>query len=80
MWKNASANFGVQQLPLFNLLGPEELDWQVCLSRFEGKRRLDTKVPRKFVLGDVIVEVNGLKDAIGCDRILSGNGLRDAIW
>ena len=62
--KNARANFGVQQLPLFNLLEPEELDWQVCLSRLEGKRRLDTKVPRKFVLGDVMVEVNGLKDSI----------------
>ena len=57
-------NFGVQQLPLFNLLEPEELDWQVCLSRLEGKRRLDTKVPRKFALVDVMVEVNGLTDAI----------------
>ena len=64
MGKNARANFGVQQLPLFNLLGPEELDWQVCLSRLEGKRRLDTNVPRKFALVDVTVEVNGLKDAI----------------
>ena len=42
---NGRANFGVQQLPLFNLLEPEELDWQVCLSRLEGKRRLDTRVP-----------------------------------
>ena len=58
------ANFGVQQLPLCNLLEPEELDWQVCLSRLEGKRRLDTKVPRKFALDDVMVEVNGLKDTI----------------
>ena len=64
MGKNARANFGVQQLPLFNLLEPEELDWQVCLSRLEGKRRLDTKVPRKFALGDMMVDVNGLRDAI----------------
>ena len=26
------ANFGVQQLPLFNLLRPEDVDWLVCLS------------------------------------------------
>ena len=39
------ANFGVQQLPLFNLLELEELDWQVFLSRLEGKRGLDTRVP-----------------------------------
>ena len=25
-------NFGVQQLPLFNLLKSEDLDWLVCLS------------------------------------------------
>ena len=25
--RNERANFGVQQLPLFNLLTPEELDW-----------------------------------------------------
>ena len=43
--ENERANFGVQQLPLFNLLAPEELDWQVCLLRLEGKRRLDTRVP-----------------------------------
>ena len=43
--KNARANFGVQQLPLFNLLELEELEEQVCLSRLEGKRRLDTRVP-----------------------------------
>ena len=52
---------GVQQLPLFNLLEPEELDWQVCLSRLEGKRRLDTRVPKKFALGDVMVEGMGLQ-------------------
>ena len=57
------ANFGIQQLLLFNLLEPEELDWQVCHSRLEGKRRLDTRVPKKFALGDVMVE-DGLKDAI----------------
>ena len=44
-WGNGRENFGVQQLPLFNLLEPEELDWQVCLSWLEGKRRLDTRVP-----------------------------------
>ena len=43
--KDGRANFGVQQLPLFNLLEPEELDWKVCLSQLEGKRRLDTRVP-----------------------------------
>ena len=48
LWKSARANFGVQQLPLFNLLGPEELDWQVFHSRLEGKRRLDTRVPKKL--------------------------------
>ena len=26
------ANFGVQQLPLFNLLRPEDVDWLSCLS------------------------------------------------
>ena len=26
------ANFGVQQLPLFNLLRPEDADWLTCLS------------------------------------------------
>ena len=26
------ANFGVQQLPLFNLLKPEDVDWLACLS------------------------------------------------
>ena len=30
--KNGRANFGVQQLPLFNLFKPEDLDWLVCLS------------------------------------------------
>ena len=62
--KKRRANFGVQQLPLFNLLEPEELDLQVCLSQLEGKRRLDTRVPKKFALGDVMVEGMGLKDAI----------------
>ena len=46
-------------------------------------------MPKKFALGDVMVEGmglkmpfgDGLKDAIWrCDRILSGDGLRDAIW
>ena len=27
--KNGRENFGVQHLPLFNLLKPEELDWSV---------------------------------------------------
>ena len=38
--KKERENFGVQQLPLFNLLAPEELDWQACLSRLEGKREI----------------------------------------
>ena len=72
MWKNRRANFGVQQLPLFNLLEPEELDWKVYLSRLEGKWRLDTRVPKKFALGDVMVEGMGLKMPFG-------DGLKDAI-
>ena len=71
--KKERANFGVQQLPLFNLLEPEELDWQVFRSRLEGKRRLDTRVPKKFALGDVMVEGMGLKMPFG-------DGLKDAIW
>ena len=67
------ANFGVQQLPLFNLLEPEELDWQVFRSRLEGKRRLDTRVPKKFALVDVMVEGMGL-------QMPFGDGLKDAIW
>ena len=63
--KNTRANFGVQQLPLFNLLGSEELDWQDCLSRLKGERRLDTRVPRKFALGDVMVEGMGLQMPFG---------------
>ena len=70
--KNERAYFGVQQLPLFNLLEPEELDWQVFLSRLDGKRRLDTRVPRKFALGNVMVEGMGLKMPFG-------DGLKDAI-
>ena len=79
----------VQQLPLFNLLEPEELDWQVFRSRIEGKTRLDTRVPEKFALVKALFEGmglkmpfgDGLKDAIWrCDRILSGDRLRDAIW
>ena len=38
--KKERANFGVQQLSLFNLLAPEELDWQAFLSRLEGKREI----------------------------------------
>ena len=30
--KYGRANFGVQQLPLFNLLRPEDADWLTCLS------------------------------------------------
>ena len=76
---NERENFGVQQLPLFNLLEPEKLDWQVCLSRLEGKRRLDTRVPinlrsSRHGCG------NGLKDAIWGWWNLDGDGLRDAIW
>ena len=59
-------------MPLFNLLEPGELDWQVCLSRLEGKRRLDTRVPKKFALGDVMVEGMGLKMSFS-------DGLKDAI-
>ena len=58
------ANFGVQQLPLFNLLEPEELDWRVCLSWLEGKRWLDTRVPKNF----------------HSSKHSWGNGLKDAIW
>ena len=29
--QNERENFGVQQMPLFNLLKPEELDWPVFL-------------------------------------------------
>ena len=35
-WKSERENFGVQQLPLFNLLKPEELDWGVL--PFETRR------------------------------------------
>ena len=59
------ANFGVQQLPLFNLLEPVELDWQVCLSHLEGKRRLDTRVPGNLH-SHVEVSVN----------VMSGMGLQ----
>ena len=30
--KHEMENFGVQQLPLFNILKLEDLDWLVCLS------------------------------------------------
>ena len=39
---------GVQQLPLFNLLKPEDVDWLACLSWSEGGRWLNTKVPRNL--------------------------------
>ena len=63
---------------MFNLLEPKELDWQVCLSRLEGKRGLDTRVPvnlhsSKHRCG------NGLKDAIWRWQNLAGDGLKDAI-
>ena len=71
-------NFGVQQFPLFNLLEPEELDWEVCLSWLEGKRGLDTRVPvnlhsSKYSWG------YGLKDAIWRWYNFDGDGLKDAI-
>ena len=56
-------------------------------SRVKGDWTLEC--PKKFALGDVLVEGmglrmpfgDGLKDAIWkCDRVLSGDGLRDAIW
>ena len=77
-WGNGRANFGVQQFPMFNLLEPEELDWQVCLSWLEGKRGLDTRVPvnlhsSKYSWG------NGLKDAIWRWWNLAGDGLKDSI-
>ena len=42
------ANFGVQQLPLFNLLRSEDVDWLACLSWSEGGRWLNIKVPRNL--------------------------------
>ena len=57
--RNERANFGVQQLPLLNLLIPEELDWRVCHSWLEGERWLNTRVPR-----NLHSKVNGLIDAI----------------
>ena len=46
--KNERENFGLQQLPLFKLLTPEEWDWQACHSWLEGGRWLNTKVPRNL--------------------------------
>ena len=66
--RNGSENFGVQQLPLFNLLKPEDVDWLICLSWFEGGRWLNTRVPRNLHSHEVIL--------IGDIR----NGLTDAIW
>ena len=48
------ANFGVQQLPLFNLLKPEDVDWLACLSWSEGGRWLNTRVPRNLHSHEVV--------------------------
>ena len=50
--ENVRENFGVQQLPLFNLLKPEELDWYSRQSWSEGGRRLNNKT-QKFALTSV---------------------------
>ena len=42
---NERENIRVQQLPLFNLLKPEGVDWPVRLSWSEGGRWLNTRVP-----------------------------------
>ena len=41
-------NFGVQQLPLVNLLKPEELDWQVLPFVTRRWKMIDTRVPRNL--------------------------------
>ena len=46
--KYGRVNFGVQQLPLFNLLKPEDIDWLSGLSWSEGGRWLNTRVPRNL--------------------------------
>ena len=61
-------NFGVQQLPLFNLLKPEKLDWLVRHSWLEGEIWLITKVPRNLPSHEVTLT--------GDIR----NGLIDSIW
>ena len=66
-------------MPLFNLLEPEELDWKVFLSRLEGKRGLDTRVPVNLHSSKHRCE-NGLKDAIWRWKNLAGDGLKDSIW
>ena len=40
--RNERENFGVQELPLFNLLKSDGLDWQVRHSWSEGRRGLNT--------------------------------------
>ena len=63
------ANFGVKQLPLFNLLKPEDLDWLVCLLLSEGGRWLNTRVPRNLHSHEVILMVDDVE-----------NGLTNSIW
>ena len=46
--RNERENFGVQQLPLFKLLEPEELDWRILHSWPGGERWLNTRVPKNF--------------------------------
>ena len=41
-------NFGVWQLPLFNILVSEGLDWHACLSWPGGRRWLNTRVHLKI--------------------------------
>ena len=50
-------NFGVQHLPPFNLLKPEDVDWLLCLSWSEGGRGLNTRVPRNLHSHEVILDL-----------------------
>ena len=67
--KHGRENFGVQQLPLFNLLKLEDLDWLVYLSWSEGGRGLNTRVPKNLHSHEVTLMVDDV-----------GNGLTYAIW
>ena len=60
---NERESFGVQQLPLFNLLKFEELDWRIRHSWLEGGRWLNTRVPRNFhsMIWRFIAQGMGLK-------------------
>ena len=63
--------FGVQKLPLFNLLKPEELDWLVRHSWLEDRRWLNTQVPKN--LHSPMQEVTLLV-------YYTGNGLKYDVW